>query len=134
MHDALRQTFKPEFLNRVDDIIVYRPLDREDLLQIIDLQLKHVERLLEARGLHLEVDQGAKELLVGQGFDPVYGARPLKRVIQREVQNPLALAILEGKYEDGDTIRVSRRGETTDLEFARSPAPQVAEEPSLASV
>jgi ATP-dependent Clp protease ATP-binding subunit ClpB len=134
VNDALRQTFKPEFLNRVDDIIVYRPLDRDDLLQIIDLQLKHVERLLEARGLHLEVDQGAKELLVGQGFDPVYGARPLKRVIQREVQNPLALAILEGQYEDGDTIRVSRRGETTDLEFARSPAEQVAEEPSLAGV
>jgi ATP-dependent Clp protease ATP-binding subunit ClpB len=119
VNDALRQTFKPEFLNRVDDIIVFRPLDREDLAKIIDLQLAHVERLLADRRIMLEVTDDAKELLVAEGYDPVYGARPLKRVIQREVQNPIALGLLEGEYGEGDTIRISRRGDSNELDFTR---------------
>jgi ATP-dependent Clp protease ATP-binding subunit ClpB len=132
VNEMLRQTFKPEFLNRVDDIIIFRPLSREDLMQIVDLQLHHVERLLADRGIRLEVDEGAKEFLVGVGYDPVYGARPLKRVIQREIQNRLALAILEGDYGEGDTIRASRSADGSGLEFTK--VPRTADEPSFAGV
>ncbi len=117
--DTLRHTFKPEFLNRVDDIIMFRPLSREDLLEILDLQLQRVEKLLESRRLTLQVTPEVKDLMIGEGFDPVYGARPLKRVIQRKIQNPLALALLEGQFSEGDTVRVTRKGESDDLEFTR---------------
>jgi ATP-dependent Clp protease ATP-binding subunit ClpA len=124
--DTLRHTFKPEFLNRVDDIIMFRPLSREDLLEILDLQLQRVEKLLESRRLTLQVTPEVKELMVGEGFDPVYGARPLKRVIQRKIQNPLALALLEGKFGDGDTIRLTRKGESDALEFTQISTPEAA--------
>jgi ATP-dependent Clp protease ATP-binding subunit ClpB len=119
----LRETFKPEFLNRVDDVIVFRPLTRDDLAQIIDLQLAGVARLLAERGLRIEVTPEAKELLVSEGFDPVYGARPLKRVIQRRVQNRLAMAVLEGDYAEGDLVRVTRSADGNELEFARALTP-----------
>jgi ATP-dependent Clp protease ATP-binding subunit ClpB len=111
VRDELRNHFRPEFLNRVDDIIVFRPLSREDLVRIVDLQLRHLEAMLAARHHGLEVTPEAKELLAAQGYDPVYGARPLKRVIQRELQNPLALELLDGRFLEGDTIRVERAGE-----------------------
>jgi len=116
--DQLRHTFKPEFLNRVDDVIMFRPLTREDLGSIVDLQLVRVQALLAERRLVLDVTPNAKDALVAEGYDPVYGARPLKRVIQRRVQNPLALALLEGEYKDGDTVvvRVDNGGE---FSFAR---------------
>jgi ATP-dependent Clp protease ATP-binding subunit ClpB len=117
--ETMRDSFKPEFLNRVDDVVVFRPLSRDDLGQIIELQLAHVGGLLEERGLRIEVTPEAKELLVGEGFDPVYGARPLKRVIQRRVQNQLAMAILEGDYAEGDLVRVTRSADA--LEFERVP-------------
>ena len=120
VRDELRNFFRPEFLNRVDDIIVFRPLSREDLVQIVDIQLRHFEHLLEVRHLHLEVAPDARELLAAQGYDPVYGARPLKRVIQRELQNPIALELLEGNFQEGDTIRVERAGE--HLRFVRAAA------------
>jgi len=106
--ELLRQTFRPEFLNRVDDTIIFRPLSTEDIAKIVDLQIKRVERLVAERKLQLEVTAAAKQLLVAEGYDPVYGARPLKRAIQRLLQNPLALAVLEGKYAEGDRIRVNR--------------------------
>jgi ATP-dependent Clp protease ATP-binding subunit ClpB len=111
VRDELRNFFRPEFLNRVDDIIVFRPLSREDLVSIVDIQLHHLEKLLGARHLQLEVSPEARELLAVQGYDPVYGARPLKRVIQRELQNPIALEVLEGNFHEGDTIRVERAGD-----------------------
>jgi ATP-dependent Clp protease ATP-binding subunit ClpB len=117
--DLLRATFKPEFLNRVDETVMFRPLSREDLRAIVDLQLAHVRRLLSDRGLHIEMTDAAKAYLVEVGYDPVYGARPLKRVIQREVQNPLALAILEGEYHEGDTARVDRPAGSEGLTFER---------------
>ncbi len=104
--EELRHDFRPEFLNRVDDIIVFRQLTREDLARIVDLQLIHLERLLQDRHLGLDVSKDARALLADKGYDPVYGARPLKRVIQTELQNPIALEVLEGTYSDGDTIRV----------------------------
>jgi ATP-dependent Clp protease ATP-binding subunit ClpB len=118
---ALRQTFRPEFLNRVDDTIVFRQLTQDDLGRIIVLQLARVERLVRDRHLGLEVTPEVKALLIAEGYDPVYGARPLKRVIQREIQNPLALAILEGDYTEGDTIRVVRSNDGKGVEFVRVP-------------
>jgi ATP-dependent Clp protease ATP-binding subunit ClpB len=115
VRDELRNHFRPEFLNRVDDIIVFRPLSREDLAQIVDIQLRRLEEQLQARHLHLEITLEARELLAAQGYDPVYGARPLKRVIQRELQNPIALEVLEGNFQEGDTIRVERAGDRLRL-------------------
>ncbi|MDH3457320.1 MAG: AAA family ATPase, partial [Gemmatimonadota bacterium] len=119
--ETLRETFKPEFLNRVDDVVVFRPLTRADLARIIDLQLARVGDLLRAQGLSIEVVPEAKELLVAEGYDPVYGARPLKRVIQRRIQNRLAMAVLEGEYAEGDVVRVVRAADGENLEFVRVP-------------
>ncbi|HEX5387569.1 MAG TPA: ATP-dependent chaperone ClpB [Gemmatimonadales bacterium] len=118
VRDELRRTFRPEFLNRVDDIIVFRQLTREDLNHIVALQLARIERMLAQRHLHLRVTPEARELLANQGYDPVYGARPLKRVLQRELQNPIALELLEGRFHDGDTIVVAR--EDGRLRFDRA--------------
>jgi ATP-dependent Clp protease ATP-binding subunit ClpB len=90
---------------------VFRPLSREDLGQIVDIQLRHLEHQLSARHLRLELTPEAREFLAAQGYDPVFGARPLKRVIQRELQNAIALDVLEGAFADGDTIRVERSGD-----------------------
>jgi ATP-dependent Clp protease ATP-binding subunit ClpB len=122
VRDELRNHFRPEFLNRVDDIIVFRPLSRSDLVRIVDLQLVRLEELVAQRGRKLEVTPEARELLAEQGYDPVYGARPLKRVIQRELQNRMALELLEGSFNEGDTIRVERDGQHLKLVHA-SPAP-----------
>jgi ATP-dependent Clp protease ATP-binding subunit ClpB len=111
VRDELRNSFRPEFLNRVDDIIVFRPLSRDDLAEIVDIQLRHLERLLAGRHLRLQVTPEAREFLADRGYDPVYGARPLKRVIQRELQNPIALEVLEGTFHEGDTVRVEREGD-----------------------
>ncbi|OGD36971.1 MAG: ATP-dependent chaperone ClpB [Candidatus Aminicenantes bacterium RBG_19FT_COMBO_58_17] len=102
----LESSFRPEFLNRVDEIVVFRALARETLFQILDIQLDLLRKRLEGRKLRLEVSPKAKELLADKGFDPVYGARPLRRTIQQEIQNPLALRLLEGSYREGDTVRV----------------------------
>jgi ATP-dependent Clp protease ATP-binding subunit ClpB len=128
VRDELRNHFRPEFLNRVDDIIVFRPLSREDLVQIVDLQLRGLERALASRRLRLEVIPEAKQWLAREGYDPVYGARPLKRVIQRELQNPIALEVLEGRFQEGDTIRVELEDGRLRLERAAAGAP----EPELA--
>jgi ATP-dependent Clp protease ATP-binding subunit ClpB len=105
--EVVRQAFRPEFLNRLDEILLFRRLSREDMTGIVEIQLRHLQKLLEERKIVLEVDAEAKRWLAEAGYDPVYGARPLKRVIQRELQNPLALEILEGRIRDGDTVRVS---------------------------
>jgi ATP-dependent Clp protease ATP-binding subunit ClpB len=116
--DTLRETFKPEFLNRIDDVIVFRPLSREDLAQIVDLQLGQLRRLLDERRVSLELSPEARDLLLAEGYDPVYGARPLKRVIQRRLQNPLALALLEGRFGEGDGVRATRSAEG-EVEFEK---------------
>ncbi|HRP08464.1 MAG TPA: AAA family ATPase, partial [Gemmatimonadales bacterium] len=104
--EALRRHFRPEFLNRIDDIVVFRPLSREDIESIVSLQIARLRAMVAARGLVLDVGAEALHWLGVEGYDPAYGARPLKRVIQRELQNPIALAILEGDYQEGDTIKV----------------------------
>jgi ATP-dependent Clp protease ATP-binding subunit ClpB len=127
--ELLRQAFKPEFLNRVDDIIIFRPLTHEDIEQIVEIQIKRVERLLADRKLTLEVTPAAKALIVAEGYDPVYGARPLKRAIQRLLQNPLAVAVLEGEFTEGDRIQVDRAKEGNSLTFQRIPTEGAKHEP-----
>ncbi|MFI5234865.1 MAG: ATP-dependent chaperone ClpB [Gemmatimonadales bacterium] len=119
VRDELRRHFRPEFLNRVDEVIVFHQLGRSEISRIVELQLVRLERLLAERKLALSLSDAAKALIADAGYDPVYGARPLKRVIQRMLQNPLALAVLEGTYAPGDTVRVDVGGK--DLVFARQP-------------
>ncbi len=104
--DLLKTFFRPEFLNRVDEIVVFKPLTREDLGGIVEIQLRHVSDLLADRGLKLEISPAARGWLADVGYDPEFGARPLKRAIQREVQDPLALKILSGDFSEGDTIKI----------------------------
>jgi ATP-dependent Clp protease ATP-binding subunit ClpB len=104
---GLRQHFKPEFLNRVDDVIIFHQLSREQLEHIVELQLGHLDKLLGDRKMTLELTPEAKRFLAEEGYDPIFGARPLKRAIQRLVQNPLAMAVLEGRFGEGDHILVS---------------------------
>jgi ATP-dependent Clp protease ATP-binding subunit ClpB len=112
---ALQAHFRPEFLNRIDEIIVFRALSREDLVQIVEIQLRHVSALMAARGYQLVISPEARTYLAEIGYDADYGARPLKRAIQRELQDPLAVKILGGAFHEGETIRVERGKEK--LEF-----------------
>jgi ATP-dependent Clp protease ATP-binding subunit ClpB len=107
----LRAAFRPEFLNRVDDVIVFDPLDKEELAAIVDIQLAGLARRLSERRLAIEVGRAAREYLAEKGYDPVFGARPLKRLIQREVQDALAMALLEGRFAEGDTVLLDREGD-----------------------
>jgi ATP-dependent Clp protease ATP-binding subunit ClpB len=109
--NILRQHFRPEFLNRIDEVVVFHSLTQEHLKQIVDIQLGRVRRLLAERGLTLDVTDAAKAFLAREGWDPTYGARPLKRAIQRELQDPLALRILQGEFREGSTIRVDVDGQ-----------------------
>jgi ATP-dependent Clp protease ATP-binding subunit ClpB len=104
--EALRDHFRPEFLNRIDEIIFFHPLDREDLKKIINIQIAGLVKRLEERKIHVQLTDSAKEKLAREGYDPVYGARPLKRAIQRLVLDPLALRVLEGDFLEGDTVIV----------------------------
>ena len=105
--ELVRVAFRPEFLNRLDEILLFRRLSRKDMAGIVDIQLARLQQLLSDRKIALKLDEGAKRWLANQGYDPVYGARPLKRVIQRELQNALAGLILEGRIVDGETVAVT---------------------------
>ena len=117
--DSLKAQFKPEFLNRVDDVMIYHQLERSQIGHIAELQIQRVKNLVADRRLELDVSPEAIELLSDRGYDPQYGARPLKRVIQRMLQDPLAIRILEGDFPEGSKIRVSVNRETDDLELSR---------------
>jgi ATP-dependent Clp protease ATP-binding subunit ClpB len=104
--DEMRAVFRPEFLNRIDEIVEFKPLTREQLAEIVELQLERLRARLAERGLELELTEEAKEVLAEAGWDPTYGARPLKRALQRMVENPLALRLLEGEFAEGDKVRV----------------------------
>ena len=116
--DVLRQHFRPEFLNRVDEIIVFHPLSREQMRSIIDIQLRGLMKRLEDRKIRVELAERAKDLLIAEGYDPMYGARPLKRTLQRQVLDKLAMQVLQGEFREGDVVRIDApRGE---LEFTRA--------------
>jgi ATP-dependent Clp protease ATP-binding subunit ClpB len=109
--EAMRQIFRPEFLNRVDDIVIFHALSRQHLKEIIEIQLGHLRSLLLNREITVELTDAAKEFIIEQGYDPAYGARPLKRTIQRRIQDPLALRILQGDVLDGDHVIVEKNGD-----------------------
>ena len=117
---VLRDHFKPEFLNRIDDIVVFKQLGREQIATIIDVQLEKLRRNLEDRGITLTLDDSARDLIIAEGYDPVYGARPLKRAIQSLVQNQLAVSLLKGEIVSGQTVRVS--AENGEMRFTPADA------------
>jgi ATP-dependent Clp protease ATP-binding subunit ClpB len=119
--DELRQTFRPEFLNRIDDIIVFNKLGKEHLGRIIELQLGHLRQLLADKKIEIDISEAAKDLLVHEGYDEQFGARPLKRAIQRLIQDPLALAILNGEFGEGDVVEVERDGDRASVKFSKKP-------------
>jgi ATP-dependent Clp protease ATP-binding subunit ClpB len=122
---VLREHFRPEFLNRIDEIIVFKPLTEDQLTAIVDIQLHRLEHRLQERRVTLVVTDAARKLLAQRGWDPVYGARPLKRAIQRLVQDPLAMMLLEGKFSEGDTVTVDVKG--GELTFTKAtPVPAAA--------
>ncbi len=125
----VRQSFRPEFVNRIDDMIVFDPLTREQLRAIVSIQMLLVRERVATRGLDLEVTAAAEDVLAERGFDPVYGARPLKRVIRQLIENPMARAILAGEFVSGDTVHVDADPATNELMFqGRSPADVLATE------
>jgi ATP-dependent Clp protease ATP-binding subunit ClpB len=124
VRDAMRAHFRPEFLNRIDEIIMFHPLEMEHLKRIVDIQLDRVKQRLADRKIEIRLTEEAKELLAQEGFDPVYGARPLKRTIQRRVLDPLATQVLEGGFKQGDTVLVDARD--GQMSFSREPAGEEA--------
>ncbi|HEY3886920.1 MAG TPA: ATP-dependent Clp protease ATP-binding subunit ClpC, partial [Vicinamibacterales bacterium] len=118
--EEMRKHFRPEFLNRVDEIIVFHALSREQMRGIVDIQLRGLVTRLEARKIHIELTDRAKDRIIEEGYDPTYGARPLKRSIQREILDPLAMRVLQGDFREGDTIRIDASG--GELTFNRTEA------------
>jgi ATP-dependent Clp protease ATP-binding subunit ClpB len=118
----LRLHFKPEFLNRIDDIVVFHQLSREQITKIIDVQLERLRHMLKERNIEIVLDQSARDLLAREGYDPSYGARPLKRAIQTLVQNPLAVKLLQGEILPGQTVMVSAEGDAMTFNTGTSAA------------
>jgi ATP-dependent Clp protease ATP-binding subunit ClpB len=111
----LQSHFKPEFLNRIDDVVIFHQLSREQIGKIIDVQLERLRHMLAEKNIVLELDKSAKDLLMREGYDPSYGARPLKRAIQTYIQNPLAVKLLQGEVQPGQVIKLSANGD--NIEF-----------------
>jgi ATP-dependent Clp protease ATP-binding subunit ClpB len=108
--EIVQQNFRPEFINRIDDIVVFHPLGAEEIRQIVEIQLLYLRKRLGERDIEFSLDAKARDHLAEAGYDPVYGARPLKRAIQQQVENPLAQAILRGEFGPGDRIRATVKG------------------------
>jgi ATP-dependent Clp protease ATP-binding subunit ClpB len=121
IQDVLKSAFLPEFLNRIDETIIFHPLGRTELTQIVGIQLGRLERQLAEVGLSLRVSSAAQAQLAEEGFDPAFGARPLKRVIQQRLANPLANALLEQKVREGDVVEVDFAGSEFTFNPARNP-------------
>ena len=113
--DSLRSHFRPEFINRIDEIVFFHSLDQEHIKQIVEIQLRGLLKRLAERKITVELSEGAKDFLVREGYDPVYGARPLKRALQRRLLDPLALRVLDGAFREGDTVVVDVAGRRTEL-------------------
>jgi ATP-dependent Clp protease ATP-binding subunit ClpB len=122
VEEELHRSFRPEFLNRIDDIIIFHALDMAHIKRIIEIQLKRFASMLSERGLTIDISDGAKEILAREGYDPAFGARPLKRALQKEIVDPLAIRLLEGKFKAGDTVFVNA-GRDGKLELSLEPEP-----------
>jgi ATP-dependent Clp protease ATP-binding subunit ClpC len=125
--EELKRTFRPEFLNRIDDVIVFHPLTQEEIQQIVTLMLAIVNRQVEQQSMRLEVTQAAREILSREGWDPNYGARPLRRAIQRLIEDPLSEEVLLGRFSAGDTILAD--GEDGKIIFRKLDLPELPDEP-----
>ena len=121
---ALREAFKPEFLNRVDETIIFSNLGREEIKSIVEIQLKRLRRNFANRKLALEITEQAKALLADKGYDPAYGARPLKRTIQRLIQDPLAVKILAGEFKEGDRVKIDVDNDELNFSHGQAAAPE----------
>jgi ATP-dependent Clp protease ATP-binding subunit ClpB len=113
--DAVRAAFRPEFLNRIDEILLFRRLDRDQMAAIVDIQLRHLRKLLAERDITLEISGPARDWLAREGYDPAYGARPLKRALQRNLQDALAEEVLAGRIPDGATVNVDVEADGSGL-------------------
>jgi len=120
IQEILKSSFRPELLNRIDEILTFNRLGKDHILKITDIQLRSVASRLEGRRIKLEVTQAAKQFLADVGYDPLFGARPLKRAIQAELENPLARAVLSGQFPDGSTVRVDHATGGAGLSFAKA--------------
>jgi ATP-dependent Clp protease ATP-binding subunit ClpC len=130
----VKNAFRPEFLNRVDMIVVFRALSKADVLRIVDIELARVQKQLHDQQLELEITQEAKELLADKGYDPDFGARPLRRVIQNTIEDELAESLLSGKLKPGGNVHVTRDGDEVRIEVpAVAPEAEPAPEPELAT-
>jgi len=121
--EAVRHNFRPEFLNRVDEIIIFKPLSRDQIKHIVDIQLERLRKRLGERRITLQLTPAAIDVIASEGYDPTFGARPLKRVIQRRIQDPLAMAVLDGKFREGDTVLVDAVDDALILRKAGSREP-----------
>jgi len=116
---ALKKNFRPEFLNRIDEIIMFSPLSREEVTEIVDLQMQEIGERLGERGLKVELTEEARGWLANIGYDPAFGARPLRRALQKHIESPLSVSLLEGKYSEGDTILVKVDEDGKNLLFEK---------------
>jgi ATP-dependent Clp protease ATP-binding subunit ClpB len=123
---ALRESFRPELLNRIDEVVIFQPLGRAQIAQIAEIQLRDLRQRLAERDMTLELTPAARERLADIGFDPVYGARPLRRAIQQRIVHPLAVRLLSGDFHDGDTIVVDATGEQFTFTAAAAPQQQAS--------
>ena len=121
--DHHRNALRPEFLNRIDEVVVFNPLGRDEIARVVEIQLGHLQRRLEAKRIQLEVTDAARAVLGREGYDPTFGARPLKRTIQRLVQDPLALRLLEHEFAEGDTVVVDAAGDAVTFKRAATARP-----------
>jgi ATP-dependent Clp protease ATP-binding subunit ClpC len=117
IEDALRKAFRPEFLNRIDETIVFAPLAMSDIERIVELQLREIRSRLQEQGLSIELKDGARKWLAKQGYDPAFGARPLRRAMQKYVEGPLSVQLLQGKFKAGDCVVIDKKADGTELDF-----------------
>jgi ATP-dependent Clp protease ATP-binding subunit ClpC len=124
---ALRDTFRPEFLNRIDEIIIFSPLSMEQMQQIVDLQMMEIQHRLSEHGLKVKLTETARNWLAEEGYDPAFGARPLRRALQKHVESPLSIKLLKGEYQEGDTVIVDFNETDDRIEFLRPNASEPIE-------
>jgi len=129
IEEQAKKHFKPEFLNRLDDLIVFHMLEKEDLVKIVDLEISKVLKRVRDKKIEVELDQSSKELLIAEGYDPAYGARPMRRAVERFLEDPFAEHLLRGDIKEGDHVSITRRENEKSLKFSvREETPPAAEE------
>jgi ATP-dependent Clp protease ATP-binding subunit ClpC len=131
VQQELKQHFRPEFLNRIDDVIVFHQLTREEILQIVDLMVRHLDDRLKDRDMAIELTQAAKDMLAEHGYDPVMGARPLRRTIQREIEDPLSEKMLFGDLHPGSIVVVDVDPQTREFTFTATPKAELPDTPPV---